>query len=467
MPNLINRALQLFKNTEKSAETPPELSFHDLIEDAWYGSIHVNATKAFSFYRKSSAISTAVDLIASKIETIMPVIDRGGEIQDRDEITDFLVRPNDDAMWRNFIGHAARNFLLTGNTYFLGLGTLSRPPLEVYSASPMNAHPSSNLGNGLVDRYDFAGLLAAGSFHREDRPPPGGGVRFVNGTLWQLYHLKGYTTRVENLVGDSPIESILSEIQQHISGGKHNEAMLRNGGRLSLLFIVKEFLGDKNFRTMAERLREQFGGAHNAGKVATISGKDLDVKEMGVNNKDMDFVNLTEITKAAIFSRYNIPLPLITSTRQTLNNYGTAIEALYDEAVLPLADILFEALTDFLLPRWGRDPRAERLTYNPKSITALNERRLRELKEESSLNALTLNEVRAKLPNTPQMPGADVVFAPASLVPIAGDGIDLAAERQDDREALEEARARMEEQLGAGDEDETAAEDGADDETEE
>lgn len=292
LPNLINRALQLFQKTEKTEKTAdlsPGMTFHDLIEDAWYGSIHVNATKAFSLYRRSGAISTAVDLIASKIETITPVIERGGEIQGRDEITDFLVRPNDDAMWRNFIGHAARNFLLTGNTYFLGLGTTSRPPLEVFSSSPVNAHPSSNLGNGLVDRYDFAGSLAAGSFHRELRP--GGGVQFVNGELWQLYHLKGYTTRAENLVGDSPIESILSEIQQHISGGKHNEAMLRNGGRLSLLFIVKEMLNKTEFSTMAERLREQFGGAHNAGKVATISGKDLDAKEMGVNNKDMDFVN--------------------------------------------------------------------------------------------------------------------------------------------------------------------------------
>lgn len=140
MPNPIKRALQLFRKTDKSADTSPDVSFHDLIEDAWYGSIHVNATKAFSLYRQSSAISTAVDLIASKIETITPVIDRGGEIQDRDEITDFLVRPNDDAMWRNFIGHAARNYLLTGNTYLLGLGTFSRPPLELFSASPMNAH---------------------------------------------------------------------------------------------------------------------------------------------------------------------------------------------------------------------------------------------------------------------------------------------------------------------------------------
>lgn len=79
---LINRALQLFKRNEKSAELSPVPTFHDLIEDAWYGSIHVNATKAFSPYRKSSAISTAVDLVASKIETITPVIDRGGEIQD-------------------------------------------------------------------------------------------------------------------------------------------------------------------------------------------------------------------------------------------------------------------------------------------------------------------------------------------------------------------------------------------------
>ena len=420
-----------------------------LIEDAWYGSIHVNASKALSFYRKSSAIATAVDLIVSKIEAIRPVIERDGEIIARDEVTDFLAKPNDDAMWRHFIGNAARNYLLSGNTYFLGLGTLSRPALEVYSANPIHAHPASNLGNGLVDRYDFAGQLAAGAFERE--PRPGGGVRFVNGSLWQLYHLRGYSSRAEDLVGDSPIESILLEVQQHIAGRQHNEAMLRQGGRLSLLFLIKEFLPDKMFREQSERIRDEFGGVGNAGKVATISAKDLDVQEMGVTNKDMDFVNLDEITKAAIFSRYNIPLPLITSNRQTLDNYGTAIEALYDDAVLPLADILFEGLTDFLLPRYGRDPRVERITYDPQSISALRTRMLAELEKAATLNILTMNEQRAKLPNTPAIDGGDAVFGSATLVPIAGDGVDLVAERQEDREAAEEARARLEEQLAAGD----------------
>lgn len=93
----------------------------------------------------------------------------------------------------------------------------------------------------------------------------------------------------------------------------------------------------------------------------------------------------------------------------------------------------------------------------------MNDRRIRQLKEESSITALTLNEIRAKLPNTPQLPGADVVFAPASLVPIAGDGIDLAAEREEDREATEEARARLGEQLAAGVTEESG--DDADDES--
>jgi len=229
--------------------------------------------------------------------------------------------------------------------------------------------------------------------------------------------------------------------------------MLRQGGRLSLLFIVKEMLNGEMFRELADRIRGEFGGAKKAGSIATISGKDLDVKEMGVNNKDMDFVNLDEVTKSAIFSRYNIPLPLIAASRQTFSNYAEAVEALYDDAVIPLVENLFEGLSDFLLPRFGRGPRTERITYDPQSILPLRQRMLAELKEAASLNVLTMNEQRAKLPNIGEIEGVDVVLGPATLVPIAGDGIDLALMTQEDREVEAESRPLIDEQTAPDNDD--------------
>lgn len=321
MANLFTRVFQFFGLPRKAQQPVAAGSYgigvEQLLEHALYGSLTVSPSTAFSLYRQSSAIATAVDLIASKIESITPVIERNGEIQERDEVTEFLAKPNDFSMWRSFIGKAARHTLLTGDCYFLGLGTLSRPPLEIYNAHPVEIAPVSIVSDGFPDVYNFSGMLAPGSYRRE--PRPGGGVRFVDGPLREIYHHKGFSTRTQHLTGDSPIESILLEIRQHIAGRQHNESMLRQGGRLSLLFLIKESLPDPIFRGLAARNREQFSGPSNAGKVATIAAKDLDIKEFGVSNKDMDYVNLDEITKAAIFSRYNIPLPLIAASRQTFS----------------------------------------------------------------------------------------------------------------------------------------------------
>ena len=455
LPNIFTRVFQLFGMGAKSAPTaaPGAYSFDTqaLIDHAMYGSLTVTPDQAFRFYRQSSAISTAVDLIASKIEAIEPVLEIDGEIQDRDDVTEFLQKPNNHRMWRQLIGETARNYLLTGNAYFIGIGSIRTRPAEVYTAHPTEAGAVSNVQDGYPESYQYAGMLAPGTYVRQPRGRGQNGVRFVDGPLRELYHLRGYSTRPNAMHGDSPIESILLEIRQHIAGRQHNEAMLRQGGRLSLLFLVKQTLPDPIFKALTERLRAQFGGPQNAGKVAAIAEKELDVKEMGVTNKDMDFVNLDEVTKAAIYGRYNIPLPLITASRQTFSNYAEAVEALYDDAVLPVLGILLEALSDFLLPRFGRDPRREKLTFNPQSILPLRRRMLQELKDAASLNILTINEQREKLPDIGDIEGGDVLLGPATLVPIAGQGIDLAVEHQDDREASEEARQRMEEQLAAGD----------------
>ena len=178
------------------------------------------------------------------------------------------------------------------------------------------------------------------------------------------------------------------------------------------------------------RIRDSFGGEMSAGKIGGISGQEMDLREMGVSNKDMDYVNLDEVTKATIFGRYNIPLPLITASRQTLDNYATAILALYDDAVLPTVDILFEGLSDFILPRFGRDPRRERITYDPEAILPLRQRRLAELRELVELKVMTLNEVRERLSNLDGLPGGDVVLIPGTMVPGAGEGVDLVADAQ-------------------------------------
>lgn len=448
---MFSKALGMMGLARKSAPYqvhPYEFrGFDAALEHAMSGSLTVNASTAFGFYRRSSAIATAVDLIASKIEQIDPVIERDGEIHRDDEVIERLARPNDHQLWRPFVGQSVRNYLLTGNAYWIGLGNIKGAPLEVYAASPAEAHPFTSVRDGFPESYSVSSLLAPGTYRKEDRPRgQGGGIWFVDGPLRQLYHVKGYSSRVMGLVGDSPIEAILLETRQHIAGREHNEAMLRNGGRLSLLFVLKKMLNDVQAKMAIESLKKQYSGPENAGRVGAVQAEDMDVREFGITPKDMDYAVLDEMTKATVFSRFHVPLPLVTASRQTLSNYAEAIDALYHDAVIPTLCVILEGLSDFLLPRFGRDPGKERITYDPQSIIALRRRMLEELKQIAALNILTVNEQRAKLPDLEDIESGDAVYGPATLVPIAGDGADLT---QDDRDADEETRRQLEEEAAA------------------
>lgn len=434
--------------------TPTDYQFgsgiEKFIEHAITSDGQVNATRAMEFYRTSSVVSTSIEIIAKKLQNMPVVVERDGEIITDDPILELLAKPNDHETYRMFMGSSARHFLLTGNLYWNANGNPNSPPLEIYNVHPTDISPNSTVDDGFPERYHVGGLLANGNYVREPVPGQPNGVRFLReDDLWHLYHLKDYTSRVNKLTGDSPLESVISEIRQHILGNRHNSSTLSRGARLSMLFAIKEDLPREVFDSIEKDIVNRYGGADKAGSVGVIAASELDVHEFGVNNKDMDYVNLIELVKTSVFARYNIPLPLVLSSRQTFSNYKEAVLALYDDAVLPALEYILDGLTDFLFPRYGRDPRQERLTYNPRVIIALRERLIEELRSLSELNILTTNEKRQLLPDLEDIEGGDVLMAPGTLAPIAGQGIDPAVMMQEDREAQQEAQQVANEALQA------------------
>jgi len=118
--------------------------------------------------------------------------------------------------------------------------------------------------------------------------------------------------------------------------------------------------------------------------------------------------------------QYKVPLPLITIQASTFNNYREAKLALFDDAVLPLADRIFGGLSDLLMPRYGEDPAEVQITYDMDTVTALAGRRNEELKLRRELNLESLNELRSVI-GREEVEGGDQILAPATMVPIGTD----------------------------------------------
>ena len=411
--------------SEKKSHTIP-LPKGSILERIFSGNgSTITARQAAEFYRNTPSVATAVDLIADSIEQIQPVLQtQDGKFEDSHEILDFLKSPNGFDTYHNFIGQLARNYLLTHDSLLTIAGNIRSKPLEMWAVSMQNVSPIQG-----VDEYPLNYVVSSGALRGNfirDESNRKIGARFYDGVLKELFHIKGYSSTVEQIRGDSPLQAAANSIKQIISGQLHNLSILNNGGRLSLLIAFKDEGGeidDDEHQDRIQAINEQFGGINNAGKIGVFSNADVsEVKEFGINNKDMDYSTLESMAAQGVYLRYKIPLPMVTTDASTFNNLLTAIEIFFDNAVLPLADVLFSGLSFALMHRFGLDPLKERLTFNPESIQPLKKRRLEEVKLRKEINIETINELRSLLLARESLgEEADILYQQANLIPLAAD----------------------------------------------
>lgn len=390
----------------------------------------VTAAKSAEFYRNSSAVATAIDTIAKEVEQIKPVVLlKDGTLDDTHEVLDLLKNPNEFEDYREFIGQLIRNYLLNHDAFIYSEGSVNRPPANLFA---VNNQTVSITGNGMdkyPNTYQTTQGMSNGVYSRNKLK---GVTRFYDGNLRELYQIHGYSSRISNTLADSPLQAAALEARQQISGKNHNLKLLSNGGRLSMAVIMKgeQAPQPEQFQEFKDKVIDDFSGSDNAGKIAVYAASDMDIVELGQNNKDMDFASLETVSRDSIFMRYGIPLPIISPDSQTYNNFDRAIEDLYDRSVLPYAEIIFSGLTKSLRHRYGDT--FEAVTYNPETITALKGRLLAELKTRREVNVETVNELREALPNRDPLIGGDVFYQAATLIPAGEDLTDEAPFEDED-----------------------------------
>lgn len=384
-----------------------------------FGGGRLTPQAAMEFYRTSSSVAIAVDMIADEIEHLQPVLQmEDGKYVNDHELLRLLKSPNGFDNWSGFIGASARHYLLTRECMYYGGGGVTRPPLEMFAVKPQTVSTIENAS----DRYPQSFLItegrASGNYQRTERARK---INYYDGGLREVFRVHGFSSRTDETRADSPLEAVALEARQQIQGRVHNLALLQNGGRLSLIVQFKDSIGEDELLARRDVLNRVLGGAGNAGRIATVSSSDMEIHEAGTTNKDMDYAELDSVAREALFLRYKIPLPLVSNDAATDNNMEHAVYHLYDRAVLPLADVLLDGLGRFLLPRYGLDPARVSLTFNPESIDALVARRVEMLLKRKTLGVETANELRAMLPNREPIEGGDVLYQASTLVPVGAD----------------------------------------------
>lgn len=373
------------------------------------------------YYELCGPFADAVDTIAQEIASIpIRLWDKDAEeYVDEHEVLNFLMYPSADSTQREFMFRLAALYLITGNVFPVATGDRDRPPLELtmYSPHQVTLVPG---GDGYIQSMNLHTSTQSEVFTQDEDAFR---MRYFNRSqLAEMFPIRRFNPRrdANHLYGISKANSLIYEIEQYISSSVHNLGLLKNGARPGGSFSTTNDmpLSDEQFQRLDEQITKYYQGAANAGRPLLLENTVWN--DHIVNNRDMDYATMRSGIMEMIYSRYDIPLSLISTDSMTYDNYETGRVTLYDSAVLPITKTLYEQLAILLLPRYEEDFRRYEFKYEESDIPALEMRRAQKIKLRKEIGVNTVNELR-KFLGDEQLDGGDVLLRPSNELPIAMD----------------------------------------------
>lgn len=413
--------LKKFKKMfEKKSRGNSSMTFNQLLEMASSrGWGNFTNYLAYDFYENNSALSNVINKRAEAIANLnLVMMDDDGNILTEHPLLDYLKNPSPDMTQDQFLKEASKSIDLTGQLFIYMEGQSNFEPINSFIVPGFAPMYYKNAGTGLIDYFQVSrNMFYDGMFRRQVEK---GVARYMsNDNMRELYYFVNNLSK-DSVTSLSKVKAIWDELGQLSNSNTHNLKLLENGLRLSGIFSAEEMDEEARERFEAD-IKNFYTGSENSGRVFLAVGTSTNFKELGQNNKDMDFLNLKTEVKNVIYSAFDIPLPLVNPEHMTLSNFDSAKVSFYEDSILPHAKTIFEALTKAFKSRF-KDLDKWHLAYDPQSIETLKLRRNQELKLLSELNVTTINEMRNEL-GFEAINGGDELLQPMSMIPLSSVGI--------------------------------------------
>ena len=381
----------------------------------------VNSSLAYELCQKSAVIGDVVDRIGSAHAAITPVLIEKGTnkiISDPKDhpLLELLDNPGMRQKYRRFAYESMKSFLLTGEVYPVISGNVNYEPLDLV------VRPANKVQlNGMSDELHSILMTSAGkqTQYSQRLNIKKRSLTFQAGNELSETIQIMKEQRAEGLGGLSPLEQIYYEVITSIYGNKHNSNLLKNSTRPGGLWSPKEPMTQDGYKLFRDEIRDKFQGPGNAGK-NIVAPQPVEYVNFLLKTQEMDFINMLDRFETSIYSRYQIPLPLVKAGTMTMGNFSQAAESFYDYAVIPRTSFIFSELGQFLLLRYKGGDRYI-LGVDERSIPALKERLYKRAKLMSETYIFSDNEMRAETGREALGPEGDVVNKPATLIPSVED----------------------------------------------
>ena len=380
-------------------DSVPKISYEDLATDG---------------YSENAIVYRCVNEIANNASRVKINLFRGDQEVDNHPLLDLLYKPSPTMSQVEWFQSVYSYLLISGNNYMLSVGGDNTPPTELYNLRPDRIKIRTGT-RAMPVAYDYMLKGQIVESYLVDQATGSSKVK----------HIKLFNP-LDDYYGMSPIQASSVDIDQHNLANKHNVNLLQNGARPSgaVIFNPKDETGghvqlsDVQRNQLMNDVNQRFSGTGNAGKPMLLEG-DFDWKEMGLSPKDMDFIQLKNMSAKDIALVYGVPSQLIgIPDSQTYSNFAEAKLALYNETIIPLLDRIQGDMNEWLVPMFNEQ--GLELRYDIDSIPAMAEQRKRVFESVTAGvrdGILTRNEAREQLGYEP-MEGADSLLVPANLMPL-------------------------------------------------
>ncbi|MFN3232928.1 MAG: phage portal protein [Alphaproteobacteria bacterium] len=336
-------------------------------------------TLAQEGYRINPIAYKCVRLIAASTARLPWVVFREKHPLNHHPLLDLLTRPNPMSGGQLLREALFSHYLTAGNAYLEAVVGQSGPVQELFVLRPdrMKIVPGNDGARGYV--YSVGGRQHTfGPRDLRGHPP--------------ILHMRTFNP-LDDWYGMSPLEAAARAVDQHNEASAWNKAMLQNMGRPSGALVVKDEGGltEQQFARLKSEMERHYQSADNAGRPLLLEGG-LEWQEMGMSARDLDWLAGKDLAAREIAQVYQVPPQLIgIPDAQTYSNNREARLALYEDAVMPLADLFAESMTSWLAPFFGEDLT---LSYDKDRVEALSPRRDRLYQRLAGADWLTRNEKR-------------------------------------------------------------------------
>ena len=209
-----------------------------------------------------------------------------------------------------------------------------------------------------------------------------------------------YPNPLDEFAGLSPLASARLAVDTGHAALRSNYAIFKNGVQLAGIVTPDDkdatWQSDQ-VKALRDMLENRFKGADKAHRLAVL-GQSAKFQAMGVSPRDAQFIELMQWTRGDVAMVYGIPPELIgDNTSATYNNVREAHRGIWNDTLIPEAEMIASEITEQLLPMFNEDGLSVKWDYSGVNALASDMGEIAEQAKTWAAIGVPLNAILAEL----------------------------------------------------------------------